>query len=54
VVYLEGRLDAEGVPKSGDLYAMVVELLLDARRHLEPAFVDGSPFLTGLKKVAGS
>jgi len=33
---------------------MVVELLLDARRHLEPAFVDGSPFLTGLKKVAGN
>ena len=34
VLYLEGRL-WEVTPKPLDLYAMVVELLLDARRHLD-------------------
>jgi len=51
VVHLELRLRDE-TPKPGDLYAMVVELLLDGRRHLLPAFADDSPFLNALKTAA--
>lgn len=47
VVYLEKRLQKE-VPKITDLYAMVVELTLDGRRHLTPAFSDGSSFMKAL------
>lgn len=50
VVHLELRLQEN--PKPGDLYAMVVEVLLDGRRHLLPAFADDSAFLKALKTAA--
>lgn len=51
VVHLELRLQDQS-PKPGDLYAMVVEVLLDGRRHLLPAFADDSAFLKALKTAA--
>lgn len=48
LVYLVERL-RDGNPKTADLYAMVVELLLDVRRHLLPAFREESHFLRGLE-----
>jgi hypothetical protein len=50
VIYLETVLD-EASPKPGDLYAMVMELLLDARRHLAPGFEEGSPFMKALAQA---
>lgn len=51
VCYLESRLDKQA-PKPVDLYAMVVELSLDGRRHLHPSFADGSPFMKALTEAA--
>lgn len=53
VIYLENRIDKE-VPKPVDLYAMVVELSLDGRRHLHPNFTDGSNFMSALSGAASS
>lgn len=47
IVYLQGRLTEES-PKPADLYALVAELVLDSRRHLQPLFTEGSPFLKQL------
>lgn len=51
VIHLETVLE-ETAPKPSDLYAMVMELLLDARRHLVPAFEEGSGFMNALAKAA--
>jgi len=51
IVYLESVLETDS-PKPSDLYAMVMELLLDARRHLAPGFEDGSPFMKAMGKAA--
>ena len=51
LIYLEQRLRIE-TPKAGDLYAMVVELALDSKRHLIPAFSEGSSFLNAMKAAA--
>jgi chromosome condensin MukBEF ATPase and DNA-binding subunit MukB len=51
IVYLETVLE-DTSPKPSDLYAMVMELLLDARRHLGPGFEDGSAFMKALGKAA--
>lgn len=48
VVYAVHRLQDQS-PKPTDLYAMVSELLLDCRRHLRPAFADGSPFMKAIR-----
>ncbi len=50
VMFMEDRI-REGMPKPGDLYALVVELTLDARRHLVPVFEDGSDFMQALRKA---
>ncbi len=50
VVYIEKRL-RDGIPKPGDLYALVAEAVLDGRRHLHPAFTEGSAFMKGLKQA---
>jgi hypothetical protein len=50
IVYLERRI-RENPPKPADLNAMVVEMGLDIRRHLQPAFEDGSPFMTALRRA---
>ncbi len=50
-VYLGSRTEA-GISKPADLYALVVELTLDGRRHLLPTFADGSDFMTALGKAA--
>ena len=51
IVYLETVLE-DTSPKASDLYAMVMELLLDSRRHLAPGFEEGSPFMKALAKAA--
>ena len=51
VVYLENRLQ-EAAPKPGDLYAIVVELILDGRRHLAPLFDGESEFMVMLRHQA--
>jgi hypothetical protein len=51
VIYLEGRI-AKEPPKPIDLYAMVVEVGLDGRRHLHPSFTDGSRFMKALSEAA--
>jgi len=51
VVYLESRL-RDQTPKPVDLYAMVVELVLDSRRHLHPAFDDNADFMKALTGAA--
>jgi hypothetical protein len=51
IIYLEDRL-WESAPKPFDLYAMVVELLLDARRHLSPGFEEGSPLLSAMARAS--
>lgn len=51
VVYLEKRLRKEA-PKPADLYAMVVELTLDGRRHLTPAFASGADFMQAMQRAA--
>ena len=52
VIYLEKKL-RETAPKPLDLFAMVVELLLDARRHLTPAFEEESSFMNAVAKSSG-
>lgn len=52
IVYMGNRIEA-GVPKPGDLYALVMELLLDCRRHLQTAFDEDSAFLAALRKAVG-
>lgn len=51
VVHLELRIRDES-PKPADLYALVVEMLLDGRRHLLSTFADDSKFLAALKTAA--
>jgi hypothetical protein len=51
VVYLESVL-VETAPKPPDLYAMTMELLLDARRHLAPGFEEGSSFMNAMGRAA--
>lgn len=51
VVYLERRL-ADQVPKPSDLFAMVVELGLDGRRHIAPNLEESSTFLSALTRAA--
>ena len=51
VLYLEFRLQSEN-PKPIDLYAMIAELLLDGRRHLQPTFAEGSDFMRALTASA--
>ncbi len=51
IVYLEKRL-REDPPKPPDLYAMIVELELDVRRHLLPAFEGDSPLMNALAKAS--
>jgi len=53
VIYLESRIDKQAV-KPVDLYAMVVELSLDGRRHLHPNFADGSNFMKALSRAAST
>lgn len=50
IIHLETTLE-DTAPKPSDLYAMVMELLLDARRHLVPAFEEGSAFMKALAKA---
>jgi len=52
ILYLEQRLRAK-TPGPLDAYAMAVELNLDLRRHLLPALVENSSFLSGLVQAAG-
>ena len=51
IIHLETVLQ-DTAPKPSDLYAMVMELLLDARRHIAPALEDGSAFMKALAKSA--
>lgn len=51
IVYLEHRLRTR-TPNAADLYAMVVELGLDSRRHLAPTLAEGSPFMAALTTAA--
>jgi hypothetical protein len=51
VVYTTRRLEAEAL-KAFDAYALAAEMVLDARRHLIPAFTDGSRFLAQVRRAA--
>ena len=51
VIYLESRIEKQEV-KAVDLYAMVVELGLDGRRHLQTNFTDSSEFMQAVSKAA--
>ena len=53
VIYLASQIDKDA-PKPIDLYAMVVELGLDGRRHLHPNFADGGNFMGALSGAASS
>ena len=52
VVYVGNRAE-QGITKPADLYALVVEMILDGRRHLLPSFAEGSEFMAALAKAAG-
>lgn len=53
VVYIEKRV-RDGISKPADLYALVVEVILDARRHMTPGLAEGSEFMKALKAAAES
>lgn len=53
VVFMADSLQ-DAAPKPGDLYALIAELLLDSRRHLQPAFKTGSEFMKALQSASRS
>jgi sulfur carrier protein ThiS len=53
VIYIEKRV-RDGIPKPADLYALVVEVVLDGRRHVAPGLAEGSEFMKALKTAVES
>ncbi len=53
MVYVGVRAE-QGITKPADLYALVVEMVLDGRRHLMPSFAEESEFMAALDKATDS
>jgi hypothetical protein len=53
VIYIEKRT-RDGIPKPADLYALIVEVILDGRRHVAPGLTEGSEFMKALKAAVES